>query len=486
MKNKILHLFALLFFITSNAQLDVTVAKKLKITQNIQDEAASKVLVQSSTGLTNWRNFPTTPSYAETLAVGNRTVVGIGTTGVFNLASLTQQYVCTADTDFSFSGVVTFPDGGVIMILPQDKIVRIAATSTNKIVSNGTLIASGFVTLPIHSNAILRKIFPSPNTWTLTFEQSNPTGGGGGSQNLQQVSDVGATTTNQITVQNVKIGSNALANTIVGQITTLPTGTSTTAIGFNAGSAASGFGGTYIGAAAGSLNAFNKNICLSANSNASTASSDNQFVINTNNKNLRFDTDIPLNILFQFPTTGGRFPISVNGNFADTAGNITVSTGSGTVTEVTGVSGETTVASGTTTPVIGISSTYTAARDSYADAKVQNSMSSSTTIAPSATAVAGEYNVVSGLTFSGAVDLSKKGGSYYNDLTQSGAITFSVSANTIGGIAQVKITANGSAITPVGSWINVGSDSISTTSGAVNRIVIWQTNGEVWYSVKVN
>jgi hypothetical protein len=155
--------------------------------------------------------------------------------------------------------------------------------------------------------------------------------------NLEQVTDIGATTTNQITVQNVKIGSNAFGNTIVGNITTLPTGTGTTAIGFGAGSGASGAGGTYIGASAGSLNAFGKNICLSANANASTASADNQFVINTNTKNIRFDTNVPLNILFQFPEVGGRFPISVNGNTADSAGNIVVP--SGAVDSVNGQTG---------------------------------------------------------------------------------------------------------------------------------------------------
>ena len=59
----------------------------------------------------------------------------------------------------------------------------------------------------------------------------------------------------------------------------------------------------------------------------------------------------------------------------------------GSVTSVTGVSNEITVANGTTTPVIGISPAYTTARNAYADSKVQNNLSASTTIAPSATAV---------------------------------------------------------------------------------------------------
>jgi hypothetical protein len=104
---------------------------------------------------------------------------------------------------------------------------------------------------------------------------------------------------------------------------------------------------------------------------------------------------------------------------------------------------------------------------------------------PVSTAVSTEYNSTSALTFSGPIDLSKKGGSYYAEHTQTGAITFSVSATTVGGLAQVTILANGSAITLVGGWINVGGEPVSTTNGTTNYMVIWQTNNKVFYSVKV-
>ncbi len=104
---------------------------------------------------------------------------------------------------------------------------------------------------------------------------------------------------------------------------------------------------------------------------------------------------------------------------------------------------------------------------------------------PVSTAVATEYNSASALTFSGPIDLSKKGGSYYAEHTQTGAITFSVSATTVGGLAQVTILANGNAINLVGGWINVGGEPVSTTNGTTNYMVIWQTNNKVFYSVKV-
>lgn len=89
------------------------------------------------------------------------------------------------------------------------------------------------------------------------------------------------------------------------------------------------------------------------------------------------------------PTSDGDyyFGTTINGQKFDSTGNINIPTGGGTVTSVTGVSNETTVANGTTTPVIGISSVYTAARDAVANAKVENNLTASTTVAPSKTAV---------------------------------------------------------------------------------------------------
>lgn len=57
------------------------------------------------------------------------------------------------------------------------------------------------------------------------------------------------------------------------------------------------------------------------------------------------------------------------------------------VNSVTGTSNQIVITGNSTDPIIGIDSAYTTARNTYADAKVQNSNASSTTIAPSSTAV---------------------------------------------------------------------------------------------------
>lgn len=89
--------------------------------------------------------------------------------------------------------------------------------------------------------------------------------------------------------------------------------------------------------------------------------------------------------------------------------------------------------------------------------------------------------------FSGTFALDALGGNFYNDLTQSGALPLAVGGSAIvGGSDCVKITANGSAITVPGAWINVGGDAISTTNGAINRIIVTKTVSEIWFTVKVN
>jgi uncharacterized protein (UPF0303 family) len=402
------------------------------------------------------------------------------------------------------------------------------APTQNKIDVNGRLklstTAGGFIPswlttterLAVSSPQVGESVYDTTLSAYYHWNGSSWVASGGGTiPNLQQTTDAGSITTNQITVQNVKIGSNAFGNTIIGNISSLPTGTGTTAIGHGAGNGTAGFGGTYLGASAGSLNAFNRNICLSANANASTASADNQFVINTNSKNLRFDTNIPLNILFQFPLVGGRFPISVNGNTADANGNITVSSGGGTWGPITGMlsaqtdlqtaldgkqnnDSDLTDIAALAPPNDNIVQRKSGAWTSRTPTQLKTDLSlvkgdvglgnvdnTSDANKPVSNAVSTEYNSASALTFSGPIDLSKKGGSYYAEHTQTGAITFSVSATTVGGLAQVTIIANGSAINLVGGWINVAGEPVSTVNGTTNYMVIWQTNNKVFYSVKV-
>lgn len=90
-------------------------------------------------------------------------------------------------------------------------------------------------------------------------------------------------------------------------------------------------------------------------------------------------------------------------------------------------------------------------------------------------------------SFSGTFALDSLGGNFYNDLTQVGALTFAAGGSAIvGGSDCVKITANGSAITIPGTFINVGGESISIVNGAINRITVMKTASEIWYTVKVN
>ena len=89
-------------------------------------------------------------------------------------------------------------------------------------------------------------------------------------------------------------------------------------------------------------------------------------------------------------------------------------------------------------------------------------------------------------TFTGAFALSSTTPQYYDDYTQSGALTLSIGGSSVlGGIAKVKITANGSTIDGFASWKNLGGDTITNTNGAVNYIIVNKTKTEIHYTVKV-
>ena len=88
--------------------------------------------------------------------------------------------------------------------------------------------------------------------------------------------------------------------------------------------------------------------------------------------------------------------------------------------------------------------------------------------------------------FAGEFLLNSELGTIWNDLTQTGALTLSESPwSQVGGIDEVKITANGSGITVPGSWINVGSDAIDPANGKINRLMVKKTASEIQYVVKV-
>lgn len=93
---------------------------------------------------------------------------------------------------------------------------------------------------------------------------------------------------------------------------------------------------------------------------------------------------------------------------------------------------------------------------------------------------------VSKTGFDGEFSLSSVLGTYWEEITQSAALVLSEGPSSIlGGTDLIKITANGDTITVPGEWINVGSASISTVDGDINRIIVTKTFGEIWYTVVV-
>jgi len=147
---------------------------------------------------------------------------------------------------------------------------------------------------------------------------------------------------------------------------------------------------------------------------------------------------------------------------------------------------DSTVSTDFNTPVLNYNSEEVATQP-YADAKVANDLTASTTVAPSKTAVLTEYDMITGLTFSGAFALDKKGGRSYLPYTQTGSLTLSIGGSPIiGGFAVLRFTADGSAITGYAGWKLLSSDDITATNGVVHRVIVYQYEDEIWYSVKLN
>lgn len=78
-------------------------------------------------------------------------------------------------------------------------------------------------------------------------------------------------------------------------------------------------------------------------------------------------------------------------------------------------------------------------------------------------------------------------GGVYSDLIQTEGLTLAVGLNPVLlGIDYVKITANGTALSVPGTWKNMGSVSISTNNGDVNRITVINMANEIQFIVVVN
>lgn len=185
----------------------------------------------------------------------------------------------------------------------------------------------------------------------------------------------------------------------------------------------------------------------------------------------------------QIVTITGGTNIQINGTYPNFGINFTGSTGvQGNFLALSGgtVTGNTIFTNGLTANTISATT--------YQNLPIENNLTPSTTVAPSKTAVNTAISPTTGVTFNGsAISLDKVTGTSYLPYTQVSAITFTLSGASVGlGFAVISITANGSAITPIASWKNVGNDVISVVNGAVNRFIITQVENEVWYTVKVN
>ena len=216
-------------------------------------------------------------------------------------------------------------------------------------------------------------------------------------------------------------------------------------------------------------------------------------------------SDVNLNLPNADAITPRTLVASINGNYADTTGNVTIAAGGGTWGSITG----------TLSAQTDLQNALNAKQDNLTAANVHtyvDSLTSLTTpvdadrmiIVDNSASLAkkitwtnikatlktyfdGFYSSKQPGSFSGTFALDSLGGNFYNDLTQVGALTFTAGGSAIvGGSDCVKITANGSAITIPGTFINVGGESISIVNGAINRITVIKTASEIWYTVKVN
>lgn len=94
-----------------------------------------------------------------------------------------------------------------------------------------------------------------------------------------------------------------------------------------------------------------------------------------------------------------------------------------------------------------------------------------------------ELSPQSGLTFTGAIDLTKVE-NHYSDYTQIGVLEITIAANAIvGGSAEVTITANGSELTITGAT-QYGDTAIDYTNGKINHFLFTKFEHGVYYSVK--
>ena len=277
------------------------------------------------------------------------------------------------------------PLGSVTSVSNVDGTVTVTPTTGNVIVSLpviGTLTPGSYTNTNITVDAYGRITLAS-------------NGSGGGSQNLQQVTDIGAITTNTITVGSL--------SGLFSQVLNSAVGTENAATGTYAYLDSSG----YLG--------LNNGVVES-------------YLYNTNVTHV--------GVALEFPnataSTNYTIPISVNGTTADSAGNIAISTGAGTVTSIA-TTGPITGGTITTSGTIGITKA-TAVNDGYLSSTDWNTFNNKGS------------GTVTSVTLANGAGISLSG---TNPITTSGTITITNSAPD-----QTVVLSNGAGIAVTGTYPN--------------------------------
>jgi len=362
------------------------------------------------------------------------------------------------------------------------------------------------------------------------------------SPDLQEVTNTGATTTNQIDIQGVQIGGttntvkigrsitgNTAGNSVLigfqaGQdanatdqiaignssgydnsgTAQISIGTASgesniggfqTAIGYYAGSQNTGANQIAIGNAAGIGNTFNNTIHFSTDASGSTATANNQIVINTNGNDIIFNTNVATDVgPFDYPPTGDRWALfSELGSGGSTNLTYTASPTDGSVNSDTGTDATIPLADVTNAGLLSPSEKTSIGTISSKEdtANKQNSLTTDGTGVkyPTVDAVNAGIAAITGVQdvktakIANSVEVIKTGFEYgFDDFA--GYTPFTTMTKTVGTTKGIKIVTTVDNFLPTGKIIdnNVYSVTVSAkcTAGATGYFGFGIKNGSSW------